>query len=524
MIIQDVAVFPVRIFRKMFFLRKGSMRMFFCCFGFRYGSLFFRNKFFKYFRGHRLGKIISLDDLASQFFQGFHLLFRFYAFGDDGNGKIIRDVDDQFDHAGIFASAESRADKFHIQFQRVDGQRGKHVQGGITAAEVVHLDAEAKLAQPADFFDDLRGIGGVGGLRNFQQVFRGGNIIFVYQALEIVHKVRVKHIDPGYVDRNRDSVTEPVFPPADLGGHFPPDKLVQLPDQAVFFKQRDKSSRTDHTQFRMLPPNQGFRAGKRGNRFLYIKLRLVIHLELTLRQRVLKILQQPVGQYFALVQFGIIKRNCLFVCVAAQVGSHFGPVKAALYINCLIDVLIHADAQPDVVAGVVFIQIDGSIFQQFVIVQPLAAIYKESIGFQTAGEPPCLFYHRANLFRRAPEDQISVFFSVPFIDDMEMVDIDEERVHGEILIAFCKLSRIAEKIFAGVQFCYRISFGRLDQFAVFGQFNGTLDTRQDNGGRRIGFGNEITGAQLQAFDFRTLIGSHDDDRDLPHLFVSFDHL
>ena len=85
---------------------------------------------------------------------------------------------------------------------------------------------------------------------------------------------------------------QPVFPFADLPGGLFPYIGVQLLDQPVIFKQRDENARTDHTQFRMLPPHQCFGAGQDRHVRTDIKFRLIIDFELILRNGGRKIFDQ----------------------------------------------------------------------------------------------------------------------------------------------------------------------------------------------------------------------------------------
>ena len=60
--------------------------------------------------------------------------------------------------------------------------------------------------------------------------------------------------------------------------------MIELLYKAIFFKQRYETSRTDHAEFRMDPPDQSLRACQHRRIWSYIKLRLVVHLKLFLPQ------------------------------------------------------------------------------------------------------------------------------------------------------------------------------------------------------------------------------------------------
>ena len=55
----------------------------------------------------------------------------------------------------VFLIGADIPDKIHIKLQRVDRQSGQHIQRGIAAAEIVHLNFVALLAQTGDRINDL---------------------------------------------------------------------------------------------------------------------------------------------------------------------------------------------------------------------------------------------------------------------------------------------------------------------------------------------------------------------------------
>ena len=105
--------------------------------------------------------------------------------------EIIRDINDQLDHADILVGIKGIADKGHIKLQSVDRKMCQHPERRIAGAEVIHLDAESH-AHTAKFpggGNHLIGLAGICRFRNLKndviRCQRIGIENFLEHALEI---------------------------------------------------------------------------------------------------------------------------------------------------------------------------------------------------------------------------------------------------------------------------------------------------------------------------------------------------
>ena len=224
--------------------------------------LLLRGKVFKLRRRQGTGKVIALYDIAAHGFERQQLLGGFHAFGDGGHLQGVRQLDHDLQKPGVFALLESVADKLHVQLQRVNGQRGDHVQRGVAGAEIIHFDQKAQRAQRLDLVHHLVRVLRVGRLRDLQQQLRVAQAVLFHDPGQLVHQIRVVQVDARDIDGDGHGDAEPLLPVADLRGCLAPDVFVQLLDQAVFLKQGDEEPGTDHAQLRVLPTHQGLRAGE----------------------------------------------------------------------------------------------------------------------------------------------------------------------------------------------------------------------------------------------------------------------
>ena len=77
--------------------------------------------------------------------------------------------------------------------------------------------------------------------------------------LEYIGQIRIIHVDSGDIDRHRQRDAKPFLPFSDFGCRLTPDIVIQLLDQSVLLKKRDKDPRTDHPELGMLPSDQRLR-------------------------------------------------------------------------------------------------------------------------------------------------------------------------------------------------------------------------------------------------------------------------
>ena len=229
--------------------------------------------------------------------------------------------------------------------------------------------------------------------------------------------------------------------------------MVQLLDQAVVFQQRNKQTRVDHAQPGMFPADQRFRTGKDRLVLTHVKFRLVINLELALLQRTPEIIQQLLFIQFFVMKFIIIIRNRLSILVSSGVGRHLCPVKTPFNINAFIYVRIHSHTQMKPVSGFgrVIIKIRSSLLHHFFIMLTVAAIDQKRIRLQTTGKAAGFAEQHPDQIRKMAKHRVTVFLAIPFVDVMKMIDVYQDRVHGDFFVTQIKLFGITEKIFTVVE-------------------------------------------------------------------------
>ena len=208
---------------------------------------------------------------------------------------------------------------------------------------------------------------------------------------------------------------------------------------------------------------------------------MVINLELALCQCFPEIFQQLLFVQFCFVKRIVVIRNCLLVGIASGVRSHFCPVETAFNLEVLIYIGIHAHAQVKSAgrAGIIT-KIRGGLIHHLFIMFSVTAINQKSICLQTAGKAAGLTEQYTDQVGNPAKDCVAILPAVPLVDDMEMIDIHQDRIHGYFFITQVILLGVTVKIFPVIESCKRILFCRLDQLPVFCQFNGAFYPGHDD--------------------------------------------
>ena len=464
-----------------------------------------QDKGLKFLGRNGLGEEIALHEVAAERLEHMQLLLRLDALGNHGNGQMIRDPDDHLDDMGVPAGLEGLADKLHIQLQRVDREPGDHVQRGIPGPEVVHLDLKAVLAQRFHRRDDLGGILSIGGFRDLQQKVAPGETMLADDLLKRCGQVRVVHIDPGYIDGDRDRIAETVLPVAHLPRGLAPDIGVEPLDQTVLFKQRDEHAGADHPKLRVDPAHKRLRAREDGGIRPHVEFGLVINLELLLADRLRKVLDELFGIELALVQAVVIDANRARIGVLRRVGGHFGTVDAALHVDRLVGAGIDAHAQTHAaLRGVLVRETGGGALQQRLIVVAVRAVGHKGIGLETRDDAAVRADRFAQQLGDAAQHLVAVGLSVAFVDHAEMVDIDDHGVGLDLRVELVILFGIAEEILPVIKPCQRVALGGLDDVAVLKQLDRAQHAGVDHIDVGIGLGDKVYRAEAQALHLRVL--------------------
>ena len=461
-------------------------------------------------RRQRTGEEVALHDITAHGLEGDHLLFGFHALGDGGHAQVLGNVQDQFQHPDILVLAESVAHEHHVQLQRVDGQMGDHAQRRIPRAEIVHLDLEAVAAQVFHPLHDEVRVVGVGGFRDFQQEFIRRQMMLFQQRQKMIRQFAVEHVHPGHVHRHGDGNAKVLLPLVNLRGGFLPHVMIQLLDHAVFLKQRDERAGADHAQRRVLPANERLRAGQQGLIRADVELRLVIHQELLLFQRLREILHQLLGVQFIFVQLLVVQADRLGVIVAHSVRRQLGPVKAPRDVDGFVRLGIHAHAQAHAAGRAVVGQAAGSVLQNVPAVRAVGAIDHEGVGFPAAHDAAGIPHHLPQAFADAAQHAVGVAFAMALVDHVEVVHVHHNGVHVHPPVALVELLGEMIEKFPVIQPGQRVALGGADNVPILEQLDRADHAGQHHAGLGIRLGNEVDRAEGQAFDLRFLIrGQHD---------------
>ena len=153
------------------------------------------------------------------------------------------------------------AHELHVQLENIQRHLGEHVQAGIAAAEVVHLDHEPFFPQGRHRVDELLRMLRVGALGDFQMQKGRSDAVFLRQTGERSNQVRLIYVRAGYIHRHRHHRQACGLPVPQQHTDALPDVQIQPGDESVAFKQRDKFAGVHEPPFRVDPPHQRLRAG-----------------------------------------------------------------------------------------------------------------------------------------------------------------------------------------------------------------------------------------------------------------------
>ena len=148
------------------------------------------------------------------------------------------------------------------------------------------------------------------------------------------------------------------------------------------------------------------------------------------------------------------------------------------------------------------------------MILPVRAVDQESICLAPADDSPGALYDAAQLLADAPQDFVAIGPPVALIDHVEVIDVHDDRVHGQVLVKLIELLRIAEKEFFVVESGQRVPLCLVDDIAVLRELDRSLHARLDHLRQGIGFGNKVDRAKCQALHLCRAVARHDDDRQL----------
>ena len=140
----------------------------------------------------------------------------------------------------------------------------------------------------------------------------------------------------------------------------------------------------------------------------------------------------------------------------------------------------------------------------------MRAVDQKRIGLAAAYNAARVFDDFQHALRHALEHLVAIAFSVAVVERAEMIDVQQDRVCGSVLMVCIQLRRVAiEKLFV-VQPRQVIPLRPAQDVPVLRQLDGAADAGENDLLLGIGLGDKVDGAQGQAFDLRLAVGGHDD--------------
>ena len=154
------------------------------------------------------------------------------------------------------------AEEGHIDFQFIQEEIVKHIEGGIAAAEIVQ---PALIAGPAEIGDGLsQGILALyqGGLGDFNAQQPSWQLIAFHHFLHVGQWISCFKIHTGQVDGHRHHRKVIVPPERQKRRHLLQNIPVQLINNAGILQHRYEKGRRQESLFRILPAGKGLHAAE----------------------------------------------------------------------------------------------------------------------------------------------------------------------------------------------------------------------------------------------------------------------
>ena len=193
----------------------------------------------------------------------------------------------------------------HVKFDQIKFDALQNVQGGVTAAEIIHPDSKSKLTEPFDlFFHEIKIIAddAFGDLYRYHipPETRGINAI-----PDLFNDITGIEIRPGKIDRMRNDRKPAFLHILHLEQSLFQHKKIQLIDQSCFFKMRNEICGGQESLLGIYPSGEGFFIA-------YLAVyspddRLVIDFDPVLSDRTVYICLDIPALYFIFAEFFVIE-------------------------------------------------------------------------------------------------------------------------------------------------------------------------------------------------------------------------
>ena len=135
----------------------------------------------------------------------------------------------------------------------------------------------------------------------------------------------------------------------------------------------------------------------------------------------------------------------------------------------------------------------------------MRAIKQEYIGALTAANSAYFTGNMTNTVTDPLQDHITIGLAITFVEHMEVIDIQYQRIGCHIREMLVKLLHIVHEVINVEELGQRITLGSLNDRTVFGKLNALFNSCTNDLPGRIWLWNEVHRAKLQTLYFRILV-------------------
>ena len=146
----------------------------------------------------------------------------------------------------------------HVELDQVETDTLQHVQGGVTAAEIIHPYLEAQFLESGNLFPDEVEVAPDHALRNLDGQHIPPDARVVHPAADLLHNIAAVKIRPAQVDRLGHHEKADLRLSLHLRQHLLCHIQIQLVNQLGVFQRGNKLCWRQETLHRIDPPAQRF--------------------------------------------------------------------------------------------------------------------------------------------------------------------------------------------------------------------------------------------------------------------------
>ena len=144
----------------------------------------------------------------------------------------------------------------------------------------------------------------------------------------------------------------------------------------------------------------------------------------------------------------------------------------------------------------------------------MGAVDQEGVRLTPAHDAALIAHHVPHPLADAAQDGVAAGGAEALVDHAEVVDVDDDSVHGRFRVVLVELLGVAVEILPAVKAREQVALGGEDDLPVLDKLDGAQDPCPDHVRLGVGLGDKVDGAESEALRFRRMVGGDDDDGDL----------